>query len=480
MGSIADADGIYPTRRRARAEHLGTIADVARRIPVMRECEVLVVGGGPAGTAAATAAARAGADTVLLERYNHLGGLATGGLVIWIDRMTDWSGNLVIRGFAEELLARLPASAIKGPPDDAFGSADVDLVEHWRRRSSAHHGIVTCAPTIHPEHLKTESQRMVLESGAELLFHGWAAEPVLDEDGVVAGVFFESKEGRRAIRAKLVIDCTGDGDIFYRAGARTDADIEERSIHHCMNTSWLFSGVDVDAWLAFRYGQPAAYGAFMEAGRQASPHGFEKPVVSWDDTIALFMGPRLSGLSGVDVLDLSEAEIASREAMMAHLSFYRANAPGFANVELLQAGSQLGVRHSRRLAGRIRVARSDWGNGGLTEEEIGASPSLAPQWPSLSVPYGCLVPETLDGLLAAGRHVSCDPTSHSILREIPQCWLTGQAAGVAAAIAVANKVQPRSVDIAEVRRGLLSQGAWLTPVTPEIRSAEALVGTHRG
>ncbi|MBO9711636.1 FAD-dependent oxidoreductase [Sphingomonas sp.] len=479
MGSIADADGIFPTRRRVRQQNLGAIAEAARSVPILRECDVLVVGGGPAGSAAATAAARAGADTVLLERYNHLGGLATGGLVIWIDRMTDWSGNLVIRGFAEELLSRLPASTVKGPARDILGSTDAALVEHWRRRSSAHHGVVTLAPTIHPEHLKTESQRLVLESGAELVLHGWAAEPVLDEAGAVSGVLFESKEGRRAIRAKVVIDCTGDGDLFYRAGARTDADIEKSSIHHCMNTSWLFGGVDMKAWLAFRYGEPQAFAAFMEAGRHASPLGFEKPVISWDDGIALFMGPRLSGLSGVDVLDLSEAEIASREAMLAHLAFYRGNAPGFANAELLQAGSQLGVRHSRRLVGVARVTRADWRSGGSSETEIGLSPSLAPQWPSLSVPYGCLVPETLDGLLAAGRHVSCDPTSHSILREIPQCWLTGQAAGVAAALAVSKNIPPRAVEMADLRQVLRRQGVLLSAEDAPPRTA-ACAGTRRG
>lgn len=464
MGSCADEDGIFLTGRRRATIDLGSVVEPARDVPVRRRCDVLVVGGGPAGTAAAVASARCGADTVLLERYNHLGGLSTGGLVIWIDRMTDWDGRLVIRGVAEELLARIPAEALKGPPFSAFGSVDADLVDHWRRRSSAHHGVVTWAPTVHPEHLKSASQQLVAESGAELLLHATGTSPLMREDGAVGGVFLESKEGRQAIEARVVIDCTGDGDIFHRAGARTDAEIEERSIHHCMNTSWLFDGVDMPAWLAFRYGEPKAFAAFMEEGRRTSQRGFEKPVVSWSDDKALFMGPRLSGLSGVDILDLTEAETASREAMHAHLAFYRANAPGFRRAELLMAGSQLGVRHSRRLVGVARVSRADWTATAPVANEIGVSPSLAPQWPSLSVPFGCLVPESVDGLLAAGRHVSCDPTSHSILREIPQCWLTGHAAGVAAAVAVADGVRVRNVDISKVRARLKAQGAWLSPL----------------
>lgn len=462
MGSCADEDGIFLTARKRVKTDLGSVTEPARDVPVRRRCEVLVVGGGPAGTAAAIAAARRGADTVLLERYNHLGGLSTGGLVIWIDRMTDWEGRLVIRGIGEELLARMPVEVVKGPPSRIFGSVDADLVEHWRRRSSAHHGVVTWAPTIHPEHLKSVSQELLAESGAELLLHATGTSPLMRDDGSVGGIFLESKEGRQAIEAMVVIDCTGDGDIFHRAGARIDAEIEERSIHHCMNTSWLFDGVDMTAWLAFRYGEPEAFGAFMEEGRRLSRRGFEKPVVSWSDDKALFMGPRLSGLSGVDILDLTEAETASREAMHAHLAFYRSNAPGFSRAELLMAGSQLGVRHSRRLVGVSRVSRDDWPASKPAEDEVGISPSLAPQWPSLSVPFGCLVPETVDGLLAAGRHVSCDPTTHSILREIPQCWLTGHAAGVAAAVAVADGVRVRDVDIRKVRTYLQRQGACLS------------------
>jgi 2-polyprenyl-6-methoxyphenol hydroxylase-like FAD-dependent oxidoreductase len=192
----------------------------ARSIPIFHRCDVLVVGGGPAGTAAAAAAARAGADVTLLERYNHLGGLSTGGLVIWIDRMTDWEGHLTIRGFAQELVDRLPPDAIAGPASADWGSRDPTRAEYWGPRTAAFHGIVTWSPTIDPERLKLISQEMLLERGVRVVFHTWAAMPIVEEN-TVKGVVFESKEGRQAILAKVVVDCTGDGDMFSRAGARS-------------------------------------------------------------------------------------------------------------------------------------------------------------------------------------------------------------------------------------------------------------------
>ena len=119
------------------------------------ETDVLVVGGGPAGTAAAIAAARLGAEVLLVERYNHLGGLSTGGLVIWIDRMTDWSGRHIIRGLAEEFMERLPKDAIAGPPRADWGNRDAATAAYWAQRTAAYHGIVTWSPTIDPEALKT-------------------------------------------------------------------------------------------------------------------------------------------------------------------------------------------------------------------------------------------------------------------------------------------------------------------------------------
>jgi len=438
---------------------LGRIREAARDTPIYRDCDVLVAGGGPAGTAAAAAASRMGADVVLLERYNHLGGLSTGGLVIWIDRMTDWEGELVIRGFAEEVFDRLPKDAVAGPDQRDWGSRDAALAAYWAPRTSAFHGVVTWSPTLDPERLKLLSQDMLLERRVHIVYHAWIAAPLV-EDGAVRGAIFESKSGRQAVRARVVIDATGDGDLHAMAGARSETDIEESDIHHCMNTAWLFGGVDMNRWLEFRSGQPAQFAQFMSLGRERL-HFFEKPFVSWRNDIALYMGPRQSGFSALDVDDLTTVEVRSRNLMAQHLEFYRANAPGFEDAYLLYGAPQLGVRHARRMIGVSKVTRAQWPSGLTHHDEIGVSPCLSPKFPNISIPYGSLVPETLDGLIACGRHIGCDATSHSFLREIPQCWITGQAAGAAAAIAANRGIAPRSVDIAELQRALSAQGVYL-------------------
>ncbi len=439
--------------------NLGSVREAARDTPVYRDCDVLVAGGGPSGTAAAAAAARVGADVVLLERYNHLGGLSTGGLVIWIDRMTGWDGELVIRGFAEEVFSRLPRDAVAGPERNEWGSRDAARAEYWAHRTSAFHGVVTWSPTIDPERLKLLSQDLLLERKVHLVYHAWIAAPLV-EDGAVRGAIFESKSGRQAIRAKVVVDATGDGDLHAMAGARSQTDIEESDIHHCMNTAWLFGGVDMTRWIEFKAGQPGQFAEFMRLGRERL-HFFEKPFVSWRNDIALYMGPRQSGFSALDVDDLTTVEVRSRSLMAQHLDFYRSHAPGFENAYLLYGAPQIGVRHARRLVGLSKVTRSQWPAGITQPDEIGVSPCLSPKFPNISIPYGSLVPEKLDGLLACGRHIDCDATSHSFLREIPQCWVTGQAAGAAAAIAANRGLAPRSIDVRELQQALLAQGVFL-------------------
>ncbi len=448
-------------RRMRRARPALAITEAARQTPVFAETDVLVVGGGPAGTAAAVSAARLGADTMLVERYNHLGGLSTGGLVIWIDRMTDWNGRQVIAGFARDVLDRLPPEAVQGPARADWGSRDAATAAYWAARTSAYHGIVTWAPTIDPEALKTASLAMVRESGVRLVLHAWAAAPIVEE-GHMRGAIFESKEGRRAILAKVVVDTTGDADLLARAGAPCVGDIDESDIHHCINTAFLAGGVDMARWLAFRAENRTGFGDFMARGR-AEIGSFEKPFVSWRNDVALFMGPRLSGYDACNVEDLTEVEQRSRDLTTRHIAFYRAHAPGFEQAFLMLGAPQIGVRHSRRIAGQRAVTRAQWDEGRVWDDEIGVSPSLSPKFPSISVPYGALLPQQIEGVLGAGRHIACDASSHSFLREIPQCWLSGQAAGVAAALAADGGCAPRALAPRVIQRALLDQGVWLSP-----------------
>jgi hypothetical protein len=201
------------------------------------------------------------AEVLLVERYNHLGGLSTGGLVIWIDRMTDWTGRPVISGIGQELLDRLGDRAVADAPRSIWGSTEAEDVAYWRERQGAFRDTVTLSPMIDPEWLKFLSQ-MLIEAGVKLLLHSWVADPLID-DRTLAGVTFESKEGRRAILATVVIDATGDLDLCARAGLEFEADAKAGGggIAHCLNTGWLWAGVDFARWRAFKRDDTAAAAA---------------------------------------------------------------------------------------------------------------------------------------------------------------------------------------------------------------------------
>lgn len=440
-----------------------TVTEPARETPVHAVTGVLVVGGGPAGVAAALAARRAGASEVLLvERYNHLGGLSTGGLVIWIDRMTDWTGRLVIDGIGSEILDRLPIDAVAGAPRALWGSTEAEPVAYWRERQGAFRDTVTRSPMIDPEWLKYLSQEMLIEAGVKFLLHSWVAEPLL-EGRAIRGVTFESKEGRRAVLADVVVDATGDLDLCARGGLEFEADAKTggSGIAHCLNTGWLWAGVDFARWLAFKRDDPVAHRELMrEAGDELA--FVERPVVSWRNEMALFLGPRLTGYSGVDVTDLTRVEVESRRRMVAHLDYFRRHAPGFEHAWLMLSAPQIGVRHTRRLVGRHKLTIDDWRAGTAFEDEVGVSPSPSQKFANVSVPYRALIARDLDNLLAPGRHMSCDPQTQAFMREIPQCWLTGQAAGAAAALAVSEGVPVADVEVEALQTELRRQGVYFT------------------
>ncbi|GAA5165993.1 FAD-dependent oxidoreductase [Amycolatopsis dongchuanensis] len=458
-GGLADR----PHSPAPAAPSVATITEPAREIPVHEETDVLVVGGGPAGTAAAVAAARLGQRVTLVERYGDLGGLSAGGLVIWIDRMTDWSGTPVIAGIGAELLDRLPEGAVAGPGPELWGSTDPGHVAYWRERLSAFRDTVCRSPMIDPEWLKIVSHELLVGEGVRVLLHSWAVAAIT-EDGAVRGMIFESKQGRRAILAKVVVDATGDLDVVAQAGGAfvTDArkDGTGGNVQHCINTAFTWTGVDFQRWLEFKRDNPSAHQELMNRGRELLGY-LDTPHVGWRDDVVVFMGPRMSGYSGLDVEDLSTVELESRRRMVAHLDFFRREAPGFENAWIMLAAPQIGVRMTRRLAGLHPMTAEEWRAGVRHPDEIGVSPSPSQKFPTISVPYRALVPERLDGVVVGGRHVASDATTQAFMREIPQCWMTGHAAGTAAGLAARSGVAPRALDVGEIRQELREQGAFL-------------------
>ncbi len=443
-----------------------TIREPARDIPVYRKCDVLVVGGGPAGTAAAASAARLGADTVLIERYGYLGGMSTGGFVLYIDRQTDWRGKRVIAGFAAELLDRLPREAILAPNKEHWGSKDPVQTAYWRERYNAFKGIVTYSPSVDPEWLKIVSFDVMMERKVDLMLHCWGAAPIQDGNNI-KGVVFESKEGRKAVLAKIVIDATGDGDIFASAGAAYESDVLEKETHCTMNVAFRWAGCDFNRYLNFQFEHSADFDAVMARGRELGVR--DPPYVAPRPDVVYFMSPKLHGYSCIDIKDLTAVEIESRRLMVKMLDFYRKNVPGFEGAYIMDTAPQMGVRHSRRLVGVKKVVRKEWVAGKVEEDEIGLCPAPSPAHPTVSVPLGCLVPAKLENLLVAGRNLSCDSSSHTFLREIPVCWMMGQAAGTAAGVAIAAGVKVRDVDVKRVQRELLKQGAALqTDLVPAL------------
>ena len=446
------------------------VAEPARSTPVYGTCDVLVVGGGPAGTAAAVAAGRLGADVVLIERYNHLGGLSTGGLVSWIDRMTDWDGELIVAGVGAELIDRCGPDATIGPSPELWGSTDPVQAAYWRVRTAALRDTVHWSPTVDPEVLKLVTNDIVRESTVHTMLHSWVVATIV-RDNRVEGVIFESKQGRFALMAPVVIDGTGDGDVFAQAGAAFDDDFDGESAHARLTTSFRFGNVDMRRYLDFWMLRKDEFTAVMKRASEEGIKLLAHPTPY--DSVALFLTPKMAGYSALDVADLTAVEFVSRDMARDGLRFFREHVPGFERAWILDTASQVGTRHARRLVGVERVTIEHWMADGGAADSIGLCPAMTPSFPTLEIPYASLVPAQLDGLLAAGRNLSADTRSHAALREIPECWAMGEAAGVAAVHAIDDAVALRDVNVEAVQAQLVRQGAIVTrPKRPAAHDAD--------
>lgn len=394
----------------------GQVIQPQRPLPVYHETDVLVVGGGPAGFAAAVAAARAGARTAIMERYGYFGGQWTGGLVLLvISTHARKDGQLVqvVRGIGGELLDRL--TKIDG--------------------AICNYGPGKHNPTTDAEATKFMMDEMIREAGVKVLLHCWAADVVMD-GSAVRGVVFESKSGRQAVLAKVTVDATGDGDVFAAAGAEHEQRLHAIGLVHRVG--------NVDR---------ADRKKLAEAGFKNLGSVEPLPGVLWVN----LRGPSTNAL---DIAELTRLEMEHRRAIFNRMQKLR-KTEGGEKLYLAQTAPQLGVRISRLLAGTCKLTFEDMKAGRRFPDTVavgGAQNAQHGEWP---IPYGVMLPRTLDNLLAAGRCVCVEEKVIEDMRLIASCLTTGHAAGAAAALAVRSGCRPRDVDIAALRKLLLEQGAYL-------------------
>ena len=411
----------------------------AQRVPVIDRCDVLVVGGGSAGLAAAIAAKRQGAEVILVERYGYLGGLASGGLIVLLLTLDDGAGRQVIAGLCQELVERLDArGACFYPPKNEWGNPSGELVERYQRWGlvwgSAPHK-VRYSVAYDPEEFKFVSNTWVAEAGVRLLYHRWASDVVMDGDRVTH-VVFTSKAGRQAIACDRVIDATGDGDLFVLAGEQ----FESEQVH-----PWLWfrmSGIDLDAAQAER---GASFFRTMRPGQALLPWGAAERI-----------GRRIDATNPDD---LTYAEIECRRMVMEEVDRLRAQVPGFDQAYLTDIALTLGITESRRLVGRYVLRRED------LDQPFDDVIAVTGHWTkydcTYQIPYRSLLPQRASNLLAAGRCISVDHRAHHATKEIPACFATGEAAGIAASLALSRGVTPPELDVRELQRLLVKAGAWL-------------------
>jgi hypothetical protein len=414
-----------------------TVEEPSRLTPVRHETDVLVVGGGSAGVAAAVAAARMGADTLLVERYGYLGGLATGGLIILLLTLDDGRGRQVVAGLCQEVAERLSKrGAAHFPAPETWGSQNADQIEQERRWGlvwgHAPHA-VRYSVAYDPEALKFVLDEMVTESGVRMLFHAWGCEPLIEGDRVSA-VCFQGKSGRFAIRAQVVVDATGDGDLFAAAGCAHE---KQRVL----------------PWLWFTVGGVENVEAALEQGGPFfRTLGEGRVLFPWGATEKL--SQRIDATSPED---LSRAELACRRQVMQQFERLRRDTAGFENAHLCRVADQLGITESRRLSGRFVLGHADM------DEPRADAVAVTGHWTRYGavycIPYGSLLPRELSNLLVAGRCISVDHRVHHATKEIPCCMATGEAAGTAAALAVAEGTAAAELGLPNLRKHLTRAGA---------------------
>ena len=444
---------------------------------------MLVVGGGNAGCAAALAAARNGASTLLVERYGFLGGTATAAMVgPW---MTFHSGEeRIVGGIAQEIVERLTERGAS--PGHVRDASDY---------------VATITP-FDPEIHKALLFEMMREAHVELLLHAYFLDALRDGAGAVAGARFATVAGLREKRAKVTIDATADAYVAASAGVAVQqgdakgrvqpatlifrlshVDLAETARYLREHPEEMRTSLPVEQRTPERLTAVAGFYTLWERARARGDVSVQRELVSffatpYPDEVTVNM-TRVVDIDPLDPDDLTRAEVESRAQVMELFAFFKRDVPGFANCRLSATATQVGIRESRRIVGVYTLTRDDVLQARSFDDAVarsaypidihnpsgsGTTTQRLPPGAAYEIPYRCLVPADVDGLLVAGRCISTTHEALASTRLTPTVMTLGQAAGTAAAIATERKIQPRAVDARELRARLARDGALSRPV----------------
>jgi FAD dependent oxidoreductase len=452
----------------------------ARDIPIAHRADVIVVGGGVAGVSAAIASARTGADTLLIERYGALGGNLTIGLLEASMSFHDRQGKQLIGGIPDEIIQRLKAAGgTVGHVVDDVGYA----------------GTVT---PYDPEELKMVCLDMTQEAGVRLLLHTWVVRAVRSGDRLT-GVLIENKSGRQLVEAKVFVDCSGDADVAALAGVEFVKGREGDGLTQPMSILFKLGNVEVDGVLAYVESHPEdfktwdrvlsrlrtsksihlwGFGSILEKGYAdgALPfHRTEMHVqIDPERGEAIINATRFAG-DGTKAEDLTRAEIALRGQVKALVAHMKAACPGFGRSYLMTTAMGAQVRETRRIVGEYTLTKEDVVEGTPFADTVVLSGFPAdlhnPTGTGMEfhitkthqIPYRCLVPKIVDGLLVAGRCVSGTREALGAIRQTAPAMAMGQAAGTAGALSVLTQCAPRALSV-ELLRNELRKAAVILDV----------------
>lgn len=440
-----------------------------RDIPIRHEVDVFVAGGGPAGAAAAVTAARQGRKVFLAEGHSCLGGMGTAGLVPAFMHFGDGESFLA-SGFGEDLLDRLLAVGGTDAP------ADIST-----------RGGKSCCYAIRPEALKRVYDDMLADAGVDFTLHTNLVAVEAD-GGKVNAVICWGKSGLFAVKAKMYVDGTGDGDLAAWAGAPFEKGNEEGLMMPPTLVS-LWAGIDFDAFKnsgVHHWHQNARIEEAYKAG--VFTHCDKHLPGMWELGNGL-VGGNLGHLFGTDSTDersLTKALVRGRKLVLEYERYYKEYLKGFEKMTLAATGSLLGVRESRRIMGDYVLCLDDFKKRAVFADEIGRycyavdihvmKPDSEKEYKrfeeefaamrygrgeSYGIPYRTLTPRGLSNVLVAGRCISTDRFLEGSIRVMPGCYITGQAAGMAASLAIEHNTDTRRVAVPELQARLIKMGAHL-------------------